>query len=72
MCAFLIVSLPFQAYWGWTGTESDSLSIREPVACTINIVTVVNYAARGIIYDCSGVAIKKLRVRFTLLGSNLS
>ncbi len=29
----------------------------QPVACTINIVTVVNYVARGVIYDCSGIAI---------------
>jgi hypothetical protein len=28
-----------------------------PVACTINIVTIVNYAARVVIYDCSGIPI---------------
>ncbi len=34
------------------------------VASTINIVTIINYAARGVIYDCNGVALK-----FTLPGS---
>jgi hypothetical protein len=28
-----------------------------PVTCTINIVTIVNYAASGVIYDCSGAPI---------------
>ncbi len=29
------------------------MSIRGPLASTINIVTNVNYAATGVIYDCS-------------------
>ncbi len=31
--------------------------VHKLVACTINIVTIVNYAARGVIYNCSSIPI---------------
>ncbi len=46
---FFLVDLIIQA-------KSCSLSLQygfQPVACIINIVTIVNYAARGVIYNCS-------------------
>jgi hypothetical protein len=39
-----------------TSNKGSHISLTS-VASTINMVTVVNYAARGVIYDCSGVPI---------------
>jgi hypothetical protein len=39
-----------------TSNKGSHISLTS-VASTINMVTVVNYTTRGVIYDCSGVPI---------------
>ncbi len=51
--------------------QSGSI-VKFSVACTINIAMIVNYAARGVIYDCSAYQYyKKTALEFTLPGSIL-
>jgi hypothetical protein len=57
----IIIRLSVNVYIFFLGdliiqAKSCSLSLQygfQPLACIINIITIVNYAARGVIYNCS-------------------